>query len=246
METVRSVPPPGIAISEEQRVKLAAELQSLKAKVAKIQAIASAKGKQQEMAERFLPDVEIFPRAVEIALNEDGFFDPKDYDRALDVLVEGHRRADALANSAPYWVYPPLEGSPTVRGYRSRLDGSVQPYGVVSSAREPMTTGAGMRTDVWCRGRSEKGLELQFISARLTNSDPQPAPGVLMIHPFGRYCNANKLAGEVDTLEALEHAVTEYQLDRKRIAIRGFSMGGAAAWHHLDVGAGNRFVADVT
>jgi hypothetical protein len=43
METVRSVPPPGIAIGEEQRGKLVAELQSLKA-------IASAKGKQQEMA----------------------------------------------------------------------------------------------------------------------------------------------------------------------------------------------------
>ena len=231
METVRSVPPPGIAIGEEQRGKLVAELQSLKAKVAQIQAIASAKGKQQEMAGHYLPDVEIFPRAVEIALNEDGFFEPKDFDRALDVLVEGHRRADALASSAPYWIHLPLEGSPTVRGYRSRLDGSVQPYGVVSTAQLPKMTGAKMRTDVWCRGRSEKGLELQFISARLTNSDPQPAPGVVMIHPFGRYCNANKLAGEVDTLEALEHAIHEYQLDRKRIAIRGFSMGGAAAWH---------------
>ena len=116
--------------------------------------------------------MEIFPRAVEIALNEDGFFEPKDFDRSLDVLVEGHRRADALANSAPYWIHLPLEGSPTVRGYRSRLDGSVQPYGVVSTARLPKMTGAEMRTDVWCRGRSEKGLELQFISARLTNSDP--------------------------------------------------------------------------
>ncbi len=231
METVRSVPPPGIAISEEQRGKLVAELQSLKAKVVQLQALTSTKGPQQKTAERYLPDVEIFPRAVEIALNEDGFFEPKDFDRALDVLVEGHRRADALANSAPYWIDLPLEGSPTVRGYRSRLDGSVQPYGVVSTAQLPKMTGAKMRTDVWCRGRSEKGLELQFLSARLTNSDPQPAPGVVMIHPFGRYCNANKLAGEVDTLEALEHAVTEYQLDRKRIAIRGFSMGGAAAWH---------------
>ena len=52
-----------------------------------------------------------------------------------------------------------------------------------------------------------------------------------MIHPFGRYCNANKLAGEVDTLEVLEHALSQYPIDPQRVAIRGFSMGGAAAWH---------------
>ena len=65
----------------------------------------------------------------------------------------------------------------------------------------------------------------------MKSPDPLPDEGVLMIHPFGRYCNANKLAGEVDTLEALEHAMSQYPIDPKRVAIRGFSMGGAAAWH---------------
>jgi hypothetical protein len=65
----------------------------------------------------------------------------------------------------------------------------------------------------------------------MKSPDPLPDEGVLMIHPFGRYCNANKLAGEVDTLEAIEHAMSQYPIDPKRVAIRGFSMGGAAAWH---------------
>lgn len=228
---VRPIPPPGIVISEDQRSKLVAEVQSLKLKVANLQLLVSAKGASSERIDRYLPDVEIFSRAVDLALNEDGFFDPKDCDRAIEVLAEGHRRADALLSNNVDWTALPLEGKPTVRGYRSRLDGSVQPYGVVSSLRELVATGEHLRTDVWCRGRSEKSLELQFIATRLVSSDPKPAPGVVMIHPFGRYCNANKLAGEVDTLEAIEHAVSEYALDKDRIAIRGFSMGGAAAWH---------------
>ncbi|RLT17319.1 MAG: hypothetical protein DWI26_02670 [Planctomycetota bacterium] len=129
--------------------------------------------------------------------------------------------------NTPYWTQ--IVSSPyiTVRGFRSKLDGTVQPYGVVFQS----SISASGRADVWCRGRSEKGLELQFLSTRMKSPDPLPDEGVLMIHPFGRYCNANKLAGEVDTLEAIEHAMSQYPIDPKRVAIRGFSMGGAAAWH---------------
>jgi hypothetical protein len=57
-----------------------------------------------------------------------------------------------------------------------------------------------------------------------------------VLHPYGRYCNANKFAGEIDTLEALEHVKKHYPIDEDRIVARGFSMGGAACWqfavHH--------------
>ncbi len=68
---------------------------------------------------------------------------------------------------------------------------------------------------------------MQFLATRMTSPDPVRLrrPDV---HPFGRYCNANKLAGEVDTLEALEHALSEYPIDPQRVAIRGFSMGGCS------------------
>ncbi len=52
-----------------------------------------------------------------------------------------------------------------------------------------------------------------------------------MLHPYGRYCNAFKFAGEIDVLEAIEDVCRRYRIDRDRIAVRGFSMGGAAAWH---------------
>ncbi len=226
--SVRSVPPPGIAIDADVRLSLEKELKSLKDQIEDLR-----KSKNPTI-ERYLPDVEVFSRAVELALNEDGFFEPKDKDRAKLVLQEGAKRASELKMEATPWTSllgDSLLGDSlmVVRGFRSKLDGTVQPYGVVRSRK--MKPAAACRADIWCRGRSEKGLELQFIATRMTNPDPAPEPGVIMIHPFGRYCNANKLAGEIDTLEVLEHALKEYPIDPKRVAIRGFSMGGAAAWH---------------
>jgi hypothetical protein len=51
-----------------------------------------------------------------------------------------------------------------------------------------------------------------------------------MLHPMGRYCNANRFAGEVDVFEALQHARKYYPIDADRISVRGFSMGGASCW----------------
>lgn len=226
--SVRPVPPAGIALNPEVKTGLEKELRFLKAEVDALRNSKSA------FVQRYLPDVEIFSRAVELALNEDGFFETKDAERAKQVLNEGKSRATELAKATPAtataqlsWTRLDGPSRMIVRGFRSKLDGSVQPYGIV----RPELIASGHRADIWCRGRSEKGLELQFIATRMTNPDPMPEPGVFMIHPFGRYCNANKLAGEVDTLEVLEHALKEYPIDPKRVAIRGFSMGGAAAWH---------------
>ncbi len=224
--SVRPVPPPGIAIDADSRSSLQKELNALKDHIEDLR-----KSKSPTIG-RYLPDVEVFSRAVELALNEDGFFEPKDIDRAKLVLQEGAKRASELKMETAPWTG--LQGNSLiiVRGFRSNLDGTVQPYGVVRSRDMiPGIVSKGYRADIWCRGRSEKGLELQFIATRMTNPDPTPESGVIMIHPFGRYCNANKLAGETDTLEVLEHALKEYPIDPKRVAIRGFSMGGAAAWH---------------
>ncbi len=220
--TVRAIPPLGIKLSAEQEQELTEAVSALETHLAEL---ASSR---DPFILKYLPDAEIFARAVRLALRDQGFYDPADFDRAKELLKEGESRAAALAAHSAPWRFYGFQGKSfeTVRGFRSQLDGTAQPYGVVFSGDSPEG-----RADVWCRGRSEKGLELQFISTRMKNRDPEPARGVLMIHPFGRYCNANKLAGEVDTLEALEHAMSEYPIDPQRVSIRGFSMGGAAAWH---------------
>src|ERR1051326_8275 len=70
-----------------------------------------------------------------------------------------------------------------------------------------------------------------IIPARERNRGEFTPPDTFVLHPYGRYCNANKFVGEVDTFEALENVRKHYPIDENRISVRGFSMGGAATWH---------------
>ncbi|MFN7334017.1 MAG: hypothetical protein ACK5TC_03060, partial [bacterium] len=177
-EAVRAVPPPGITISNELREELDSGLSDLQTRLNVLRKSKSA------LVLKYLPDVEIFEKAIRIALTEDGFYEPKDFEGAKRVLAERRRRMQLWLEEKPDWLKPNDQRDiTTVRGFRSRIDGSVQPYGVVRL--NSTTSNLQGRTDVWCRGRSEKGLEMQFLAQRLVSKDPQPAPGVLMIHPFG-------------------------------------------------------------
>ncbi|CAA9410702.1 MAG: FIG01084283: hypothetical protein, partial [uncultured Phycisphaerae bacterium] len=48
---------------------------------------------------------------------------------------------------------------------------------------------------------------------------------------YGRYCCANKLAGEIDLFEAWDAVKDQYPIDPARVSLTGFSMGGGAVWH---------------
>ena len=117
-----------------------------------------------------------------------------------------------------------------VRGYLSRIDGSVQPYGLVVPSSYQPNTPHRYRLDFWFHGRGETLSEVNFITGRQASSGEFVPPGAFVLHPYGRYCNANKFAGEIDLFEALEHARKHYPIDEDRLVVRGFSMGGAACW----------------
>ena len=87
-----------------------------------------------------------------------------------------------------------------------------------------------MRLDIWFHGRGEKLTELSFLNQRIHNPGQFTPDDSLVLHLYGRYCNANKFAGETDLFEALEHVKQDYHIDDNRIVVRGFSMGGAACW----------------
>jgi pimeloyl-ACP methyl ester carboxylesterase len=69
------------------------------------------------------------------------------------------------------------------------------------------------------------------MNERSTRAGEFTPPDTFVLHPYGRYCNAFKFAGEIDVLEALEAVMAEYPIDRARVVLRGFSMGGAGVWH---------------
>jgi hypothetical protein len=223
---VRPIPPAGIPVPESEKQALEKSLEILANEIASLRVAASKK----PLIDTLLPDVEIFHKAIDWALKYDEFYSPNEFKAALSLLEEGTSRARSLKEGKSPWT---TQTGPVVRGYRSTIDNSVQPYGIVVPEGYSSGSPRGYRLDFWCHGRGEKLTELAFIEGRRKGGgEPNPAPaGALVLHPYGRYCNANKFAGEIDLFEALAHAKSQYHVDMDRLVMRGFSMGGAAAWH---------------
>jgi hypothetical protein len=136
-------------------------------------------------------------------------------------------RAKALREGKTPWT---TQTGLVVRGYVSKIDGSVQPYGLLVPASYGPNVPHQFRLDVWCHGRGETLTELAFIDQCQRSGGPFTPPNAFVLQLYGRYCCANKFAGEIDCLEAMEAVEKAYPIDPNRRVIRGFSMGGAACW----------------
>jgi dienelactone hydrolase len=219
---VRRIPKLGIDVPADRRGRLEARLAELAAKLTEL------KGRRDPRTAALWPDVEIYYKAVHDALVYQEFFDPRELDFAEEALTMGLERASLLAQGQAPWE---TASGLVVRGYLSRIDGSVQPYGlVIPESYQPKGPGR-FRLDVWFHGRGETLSELNFLRDRTRNVGQYAPEDTIVLHPYGRYCNAFKFAGEIDVLEALASVQHRYRIDEDRIAVRGFSMGGAAAWH---------------
>jgi hypothetical protein len=220
---VRPIPPPGITIPDGDRAELRAGVDKLGAE---IDALRNSLKDRPALLE-LLPDVEIFHRAVHSALSYNEFFHARELARARDLLKQGSERARELREGTPSWDHAT---GLVVRGYVSKIDGSVQPYGLVVPASYRQDTPHRFRLDVWCHGRGETLSEVNFLHDRQRQPGEFTPRDAFVLHPYGRYCNANKFAGEIDLFEALEDVKKHYPIDEDRLVIRGFSMGGAACW----------------
>jgi hypothetical protein len=223
-DKVRPVPPEGMKLTEKDRQNLLARTESLKWAIDQTRK-SLGKGKQSLLD--LLPDVEIFHRAVDTALKHEEFFGANDVAKANKLLDEGLARAKQLAEGKPTWT---TATGLVVRGYRSRIDDTVQPYGLVVPRGYNPESATPYRLDVWLHGRYEKQVEMTFLDERMRMPGQFTPPGAFVLHPYGRFSNAFKLAGEVDVLEALAHAQKHYRIDDDRLVMRGFSMGGAGCW----------------
>ena len=113
---VRPVPPPGIEIPAADRAGLQSGLDRLRAATAALH------------GNPLLPDVLIFQEAVRAALDFDGFYKADEVAKARALLRTGEERAAALAAGQAPWT---SATGLVVRGYISKIDRSVQPYGLV-------------------------------------------------------------------------------------------------------------------
>ena len=88
-----------------------------------------------------------------------------------------------------------------------------------------------VRLDVVLHGRTANLNEARFIALHDGKPAPADAAGKITLHVFGRTNNAYRWAGEADVFEAIEAVKRNFSIDERRIVLRGFSMGGAGAWH---------------
>lgn len=212
----RPVPPPGIQLSPDDRASLEAGLKQLDAAIAPV------------AKHPLVADVRIFREAVRIALQYNEFFKPEEPAKAKQLLEAGLDRARSLAKGEAPWT---SQTGLVVRGYVSEIDGSVQPYGLVVPASWSPKERGRWRLDAWFHGRNETLSEVNFLDERMKRPGEFTPRDTIVLHLYGRYCNANRFAGETDLFEALADVKKHYAIDEDRILVRGFSMGGAAAWH---------------
>lgn len=220
-DRVRPVPPVGIEIQPDDRTDLERGLSVLDQRLRKLNS------SREYEVQRLVPDVEIFARAIRHGLAHRELFSERDVKNAKLVLEKGLARADALLGGTAPWT---TQKGLVVRGFRSRIDQTVQPYGLVIPDSYNGNGKSKYRLDLWLHGRGERSSESVFIAERMQHVGRFSPADTIVLHPYGRYINAFKLAGEVDVLESLQHVQANYRIDPDRIAVRGFSMGGAGCW----------------
>jgi len=222
-ENVKAVPPPGIAIPDTDRDELEKGVSELGKQIESLHAELSGKAALLDL----LPDVQIYHKAVDWSLRYNEFYRTNEIQTARQLLTEGIARVKGLREGHPQWV---SDTGLVVRAYVSRIDGSVQPYGLVVPPSYHPDTAHKFRLDFWFHGRGEQLSELAFVSDREKNRGDFTPADTIVLHLYGRYCNANRFAGEIDLFEALESVRKRYPIDDNRLVVRGFSMGGAACW----------------
>ena len=218
----RGAPPP--QLTNEQKSQYQVKIAELDAMVKGLRAA--------HANEDLIADVDIYAKAGKWLMEfPQGFSNAAAIVNYLAVLDQGLERGRLLQKGQSPWV---LEQGRKVLGYYSALDGSVQPMGVtIPESYDPARPD---RLYVWLHGRNNGLTEAGFISGfhnapRFPNTAYTADVGQLTLDCYGRGNNANHQAGEVDIFEGIAAMERRFKVDPDRLILRGFSLGGAAAWH---------------
>ncbi len=187
-----------------------------------------------------VPDVQIYYNAVYHAIAHNIFYNTNEFKTAEAMINYGTYRAKQLREGNPGWLNAT---GLVVRGYVSKVDGSVQPYGLEVPASYTANPSKKYRLDFWFHGRDSKLSELKFINDRQTKYGQFKLDEGFVLQTYGRHNNGSRFAGELDSFEALAAVKKAYAIDDNRISVRGFSLGGGTTWHMATHHAGLWFAA---
>jgi predicted esterase len=158
---------------------------------------------------------------------------PSDVAYVLRVLAEAEGWMDELARGGDPFCN--LHGL-FQRAFRSRADATLQPYAIYVppgyDRRTPLPLllllhGAG--GDQWEIPQSAANLDGRSPYAGAYERQIQQ-PGFILASPLARGASRYEGLGESDTLQMLDEIEHAYAIDRDRVYIMGWSMGGIGAW----------------
>ena len=210
----------------------AATLKKIEEQTAKLkQAVAEASKKVPEHE----ADLAIYCKAAEWIVRHQEWFTTDSGKQTLAVIEQGLKRAESAREGKMPWLE--VEGRAVARGYRSVVDRSVQPYGVIYPPGYGKDKTKKWRLDLHLHGRDSSLTEVKHLYQHAGKEAPKDQDYV-QINVYGRGNNAYRWAGEQDVFEALQHfrridrLVQKADLiDGNRFVLKGFSMGGAGTWH---------------
>src|SRR5260221_8188106 len=204
------------------------ELAIIKEKTGQIEALVKdlkAQGAKPEL----IGDVEVYAHAGRMLLEyPDMFANQAAIEHAFSTLDQGLEGGRQLQANQPQWN----QGRKQIHAYASEIDGAVLPYGVTLPANYDASKPA--RLYVWLHGRQNTTTETEFIRNFLASrvSTNIADQGQIQLDCFGRINGAGwHWAGEMDIFESIAAVKKRFNIDDKRIMLRGFSQGGEGAWH---------------
>jgi acetyl esterase/lipase len=206
----------------------AQEMQQIKTKLAALDTALDAL-RAAKADDDLIVDAEVAKHAVELALRfPEEFTDQSKIRQALSALDHGLQRASQLKDGKPLW--PDLKG-PVSRAYRSRVDGTAQPYRVIIPAS--YNKSKPMPPYVYLHGRGDTDFETNWVGGPDKPGGTQKDGGksdYIQLQAYGRFNVSFRWPGEIDVLEAIASVKKRYNIDPDRVVLAGFSMGGAGAW----------------
>ncbi len=215
--------PPPIQAKPDKLAKIKEKTEQIEALVKDLK----AKGAKPELVD----DVAVYAHAGQMLLEYPNMFaNQASITHALTTLDQGIERAKQLQSNQPQWN----QGRRQLLAYTSEIDGATLPYAITLPANyDPAKP---TRLYVWLHGRQNNTTETEFmygfLNSRGAGNPPVADQGQIQLNCFGRINGAGwHWAGEMDVFESIAAVKKRFNIDDKRIILRGFSQGGEGAWH---------------
>src|SRR5580698_674013 len=197
-------PPPGehFPPSREQADEIAKKMGQLQDSLAAF--------KKNNVPDERVVEVEIFHKAATWIGRHNEYFTKASVPQTIALLDTGVARAKELEAGKPGWL---TATGPVIRAYRSRVDGSAQPY--IAYIPASYDRSRPTRMDVFLHGTNRGMVEVQFMShTEISYGSTKVAPrDFIHLELLGRTNNAYRWAGEADVFESIESAKKNYAVD---------------------------------